>query len=49
MFIVPAYILSYYYLKKPLYEQSTRYKEEQSAYYKHINEQFEFITINEQI
>ncbi|WP_368286690.1 ATP-binding cassette domain-containing protein [Coprococcus comes] len=43
MFIVPAYILSYYYLKKPLYEQSTRYKEEQSAYYKHINEQFEFI------
>lgn len=46
MFIVPAYILSYYYLKKPLYEQSTRYKEEQSAYYKHINEQFEFIKKN---
>lgn len=43
MFIVPVYILSYHYLKKPLYERSTRYKEEQSAYYKHINEQFEFI------
>lgn len=43
MFIVPVYILSYYYLKKPLYERSARYKEEQSAYYKQINEQFEFI------
>ena len=43
LFIIPIYIFSYYCLKKPLYEKSNNYKENQSIFYKQINEQFEFV------
>ena len=46
---IPVYIILYFFLKKPLYEKSIHYKEEQNLFFHKINDQFallKFIKIN---
>lgn len=45
MLVTPIYIISYFLLKRPLYEKSKEFKDNQSNFYKQMDDQFIFLKL----